>query len=204
MAEVKSYFRTVLHDRFKKGKDLYTPMFIVELLCIGFLLFFGNRFSGLDASFVEFMLSNYVPFSFVILLFIQFIFMLLDRIIYLTKSVRAKVLLQYASVITFGVMFFIYFPVINNERTSKIPSLIVFYLLKCVYWVISGYQIRFGYNFGYVERILQKYYDYFSWRIYEMYRSVPFLFEIRCILDWSFAHTSIQFHMYQKQEDIHA
>ncbi|KAL7713233.1 Uncharacterized protein QTN25_009293 [Entamoeba marina] len=202
--EFKHFHHSVLHDVFKTGKDLYTPMFVVELGCLIYLFFFLNNFTGLDGNFKDFIFGNYVPLPFALVLFIQFLNMLVDRIIYLCRSVKAKLVLQFVTVIIYGILFFLYFPILNDKRLSKIPSLVFFYIFKCVYWVLSGIQIRCGYNFLSSGRILQKYYDYISWNIYTLYRSVPFLFEIRCILDWCFAHTSIQFHMYQKQEDIHA
>ncbi|EMD45134.1 Hypothetical protein EHI5A_137640 [Entamoeba histolytica KU27] len=202
---IKTFFTSITNDQFKRGKDLYIPMFICELLCLLFLVIFQGTFINSDGSFIEFFTSDYLPIFYVLGLLLQFIMILIDRIIYLCKSIKAKLIMQYFSLILYHVLIFIIYPSILQTKT-RLSSicLTIFYVFKVVYWTISGLQIKSGYLILSSKRILMANYSYISSLIFSTYYSLPFVYEIRTILDWTFAKTSMFYKLWLKVEDIHA
>lgn len=70
---------------------------------------------------------------------------LIDRMIYSAKSIRMKLLVQYATVIGYHVWLFFYLP---NEKGSPFlytGVLPFWYFVKCIYWYYSALQLKSGY-----------------------------------------------------------
>ncbi|ELP86156.1 hypothetical protein EIN_328330 [Entamoeba invadens IP1] len=131
--------------------------------------------------------------------------MLLDRIIYLLKSLKLKLAMQVFSIVLYHILILVYFPsLVKTESKMMTASLVVFYLFKIVYWLISAVQIRVGYVQLSSSRILMSSYSFYSSLIFSMYYTLPFVYEIRTILDWVFANTSMFYKRWLKVEDIHA
>jgi hypothetical protein len=77
------------------------------------------------------------------------------------------------------------------------------FLIKMIYLVISCAQIRIGFA-------LHRRHDPFTvgvtglhWFGNLVYRSIPFLYEMRVLLDWTFANTSLKLNAWWTIEDIH-
>jgi len=124
-----------------------------------------------------------------------------------------KIILQYVTVIGFSLIMMWWFPV-NMEMTvdteawhapfTQSSSLQFFFVLKCVYWFVSALQIRDGYLVVSGERFLMRRYNTYSNWIHQIYRCVPFLYELRTILDWTFIPTTLDFFDYLRVEDIYS
>ncbi|EDR24621.1 hypothetical protein EDI_173100 [Entamoeba dispar SAW760] len=202
---IKKFFTSITNDQFKRGRDLYIPMFICELLCFLFLVIFQGAFTNSEGSFIEFFTSDYLPIFYVLGLLLQFVMILIDRIIYLCKSIKAKLIMQYFSLILYhGLIFIIYPSILKTKTHLSSICLTIFYLFKVVYWTISGLQIKSGYLILSSKRILMANYSYISSLIFSTYYTLPFVYEIRTILDWTFAKTSMFYKLWLKVEDIHA
>ena len=202
---IKQYYDMILNDKFKQGKDYYVPMFVSEMLCFIFLILLQPTFIDVDGDFVDFLTRDYLPIGYVLGLLIQFFIILGDRIIYLCKSVTAKLIMQYFTIILYHALIFLYYPLRLQNKTDLTDfSLIVFYIFKIFYWYISGLQITVGYKILSSKRLLMSNYSYVSSLIFSTYYSLPFVYEIRTILDWTFAKTSMFYKLWLKVEDIHA
>ncbi|ELP88361.1 hypothetical protein EIN_228140, partial [Entamoeba invadens IP1] len=201
----KGFFDSVVNDKFKRGDDYYIPMLLSEVLCFLFLVIFQGTFTNIDGSFVEFFTGDYLPISYVLGLFLQFLMIITDRIIYLCKSITVKLVMQYFSLLLYHILIFIVYPSLVDKMTGiATVSLVIFYIFKVIYWVFSGLQIKSGYLVLSSKRILMKNYSYVSSLIFSTYYTLPFVYEIRTILDWTFAKTSMFYKMWLKVEDIHA
>ncbi|KAL7719903.1 SH3 domain-containing protein [Entamoeba marina] len=202
---ITNFFGVVVHDQFKRGNDWYTSMFLCEVACFGFLVVFQGAFCNVEGNFIELFTGDYLPIAYVLGLLLQFVMILVDRIIYLCKSITAKLVLQYFSLIFYHVLiFFVYPSIVTTKTTSTTIALDIFYIFKIVYWVLSVQQIKSGYLVLSSKRILMRNYSYLSWLIFSTYYTIPFLYEIRTILDWTFAKTSMFYKLWLKVEDIHA
>ena len=212
-AGLKRFYWHLVHDHTRLGKDYYTAMFVTEFLCFVYLLFFAATFTGSSGQLVEYVQQSYLPTSYVMVLLVQFVVILVDRIIYLCRSVFWKLVMQYGTLVVYNVFILWVFPYqmdaqVDFERWESAfcasGSLQVLFLFKCVYWLLSALQIRDGYPMVAGERVLMRSYDLLPYGLFMLYRTLPFVYDIRTILDWTFIPTTLMFWDYLKVEDIYA
>jgi hypothetical protein len=140
------------------------------------------------------------------------------------KAVIVKLLLHYILLISVHLLVFWYYPLkgnfdknnnnlycenlldeatCNNFQINR--SLQIFYILFLIYFIYAGIQQREGlpkFRKG-SFKIMHKY--TFTNRVaFQIYRGMPFLFELRTLLDWSFTKTSLDIWQWLKFEDIYA
>ncbi|KAH3764414.1 piezo-type mechanosensitive ion channel component 2 [Pelomyxa schiedti] len=197
-------FDILLHDSTKIGKDLYTPLFVIDLLCFAWLVLFQSAFTGESGGFIDFLLENYVPLAWVIILIAQFTIILVDRVIWVKQSLVAKLLLQYFTLLLYSAALFWYLPYLNNKPFSEVPSLMAMFILKCFYWAFSGLQIAYGYPVLNSDRLLMRSFQAIPYLIFVGYRAIPFGYELRTIIDWALLPTTLNYYNYFKVEDIYA
>ncbi|ETO19694.1 hypothetical protein RFI_17536, partial [Reticulomyxa filosa] len=191
---------TILSD-VKPGRDLYFYMFVIELLQVFYLLFLYN-FMAEKAGSASFNTSRFNG-EMVFWLFIQVLFLVGDRVAYLLRSIPGKLVLQIISVILYHWQIFIVWPRTKNEMFNRIPALVIFYLIKVTYWILSALQIRYGYpTFDRTHSRMAK--EHGSWYslFFTLYGSIPFVFEMRTILEWLCLPTTLTFADLLKVEEI--
>lgn len=71
----------------------------------------------------------------------QFCLIMLDRVIYLFRSLVAKTLLQFILIGFYHITLFFYLPSFNQKSFHDSPSLAVFYVFKCLYLLFSAHQV---------------------------------------------------------------
>lgn len=140
------------------------------------------------------------------------------------KAVVVKLLLHYILLIGVHLLVFWYYPLkgnfdknnnnlycddlldhatCNNFQINR--SLQMFYILFLIYFIYAGIQQREGlpkFRKG-SFKIMHKY-TYTNRVAFQIYRGMPFLFELRTLLDWSFTKTSLDIWQWLKFEDIYA
>jgi hypothetical protein len=143
--ELLIFYRNVVDP--KAGKDFFVAMWFIEMVCFFFIMFFPTQFiGGVNASFASFLASGRsIPTAYVITLLVQFIFIILERVIYLFRAIRVKLIYHYALVIFYHYWLWFFLPALNNNYFWYFPGLVVFYLLKFAYLFFSGLQISNGY-----------------------------------------------------------
>ena len=210
--KARMFFENIIMDESRLGTNLYTPIFLVEFFCFIYLVLFAPSFTGSHGDLMSYIKNSSIPTSYIVLLIVQFAFIILDRITYLLRSVFMKLVLQYLSVVVFNCLMLWLFPWKMDPEFSddwkapfvKSSSLQFFFLVKCLYWYLSGVQIREGYPLMRGERALMRKavfpYSFF----YNVYRAIPFVYEIRTILDWTFTKTTLDFGTYLQVEDIYS
>ena len=112
------------------------------MLLFGFTAFGSTQGDGGVTSYLE---ENKIPIAFLIMLLLQFIFIIVDRALYLRKNLLGKIIFQFVTVI--GMHFWLFFLVpLFSERSfnAKSPP-VLYYIFKCFYFLLSAYQIRCGY-----------------------------------------------------------
>lgn len=93
--------------------------------------------------------------------------------------------------------------IITDRTFNENSSLIIFYLLYTVYFMISAKQIRQGYrSTPPVNSLRSNGYDPPQSIIHAVYLAIPFLHELRVILDWVAAPTSMPLKFWWKLEAI--
>ncbi|KAB0404687.1 hypothetical protein E2I00_019645, partial [Balaenoptera physalus] len=176
--------------------------------------------------------DDQVPEAFLVMLLIQFGTMVVDRALYLRKTVLGKLAFQVVLVLAVHLWMFFILPAVPGlgpclETRScwcpaeaglgrgpwssgletgtltwlRVPSRMfsqnavaqLWYFVKCIYFALSAYQIRCGYPTRILGNFLTK-----------KFRLVPFLVELRAVMDWVWTDTTLSLSNWMCVEDIYA
>nr|XP_027235596.1 piezo-type mechanosensitive ion channel component-like [Penaeus vannamei] len=177
----------------------FCDFFNFFVLIFGFSAFGTQQGDGGVSAYLE---DNRVPVPFLVMLILQFGLIIVDRALFLRKFILGKLIFQVA--LTFGIhiwMFFILPAVTEREFNDKHPPQI-WYMVKCLNLLLSAYQIRCGYPTRILGNFLCKQYNYVNLFAFRMFMNVPFLFELRTLMDWIWTDTSMNLSDWVKMEDI--
>lgn len=195
-------------SRNKIGGDYYFVMLTVELISyvlfmLTFQLFTGRELDDITGAIT----TNELPGTLVIILFVMFIVMIIDRIIFTYQSLFWKLVFNCILVLTYSVTYLVIYNLLMEQNflnTDGLGVLKVLFMLKCFYLLISCWQLKFGYSISARSDSLTQHFSLFAYYLYEAWRKVPFLYELKTLLDWTFTRTSLRFYYWIKLEDIHA
>lgn len=138
------------------------------------------------------------------MMLLQFISIIVDRALYLRKNLAGKIVFQFVTVIFMHLWLFFLVP-IGSERSfnAKLPP-VIFYIVKCFYFLLSAYQIRCGYPRRILGNCLTKGFSVVNLGAFKVYMMTPFLFELRALMDWMWTDSSMPLFEWLKMEDIFA
>ncbi|XP_063601150.1 piezo-type mechanosensitive ion channel component-like [Penaeus indicus] len=204
VGKVRGFITALLHPEYQVSVDVYAYMFFCDffnffVLIFGFSAFGTQQGDGGVSAYLE---DNRVPVPFLVMLILQFGLIIVDRALFLRKFILGKLIFQVA--LTFGIhiwMFFILPAVTEREFNDKHPPQI-WYMVKCLNLLLSAYQIRCGYPTRILGNFLCKQYNYVNLFAFRMFMNVPFLFELRTLMDWIWTDTSMNLSDWVKMEDI--
>uniref|UniRef100_A0A1A9WMD8 Piezo-type mechanosensitive ion channel component n=1 Tax=Glossina brevipalpis TaxID=37001 RepID=A0A1A9WMD8_9MUSC len=205
-----TFFHNLLHKT-RLPSDIYAFMFFCDFINFFILLFGFTAFSSRqpeaseDGGGVQSYLSeNKVPISFLIMLLVQFLIIIIDRVVYLRKALRVKIVFHYISVVGVHVWMFLLLPWVTSRPFYSSTPPIIFYLFKCFYLLASAYQIKCGYPNRILGNFLTKSFTVLNMVVFKVYLLMPFLFELRTILDWLCIETTMTLFEWLKMEDMFA
>ncbi|XP_043673445.1 piezo-type mechanosensitive ion channel component isoform X1 [Vespula pensylvanica] len=203
---MKKFFTKILSPVGKEKTNVYAYMFLCDffnflLLIFGFSAFGTQQGDGGVTAYLQ---ENRVPMPFLLMLLLQFALIVIDRALFLRKSIVGKLIFQYCLI--FGVhmwMFFILPSVTERQFNDKLPPQI-WYMMKCFYLLLAAYQLRQGYPTRILGNFLCKKYTIVNFVLFKGFMLVPFLFELRAVMDWIWTDTSMTIMDWFKMEDIFA
>ncbi|KAI5736134.1 hypothetical protein M8J76_000319 [Diaphorina citri] len=206
LSPVKSFFLQLLTSSTRVTADVYAYMFLCDffnfmLVIFGFTSFGSQQGDGGVSQYFE---ENKVPVPFLVMLILQFALIVVDRTLYLRKFILGKIVFQF--LLVFGVhawMFFI-LPAVTERQFNAAVYPQIWYWVKCVYLLLSAYQIRSGYPTRILGNFLCKNYNYLNKFLFKGFMMVPFVFELRALMDWMWTDTSMTLWDWLKMEDIYA
>ena len=139
------------------------------------------------------------------------------------RPLQLKLLLHVCLLVSISYIVFWYFPISSTESTTGFPycpnlnesskcnnfeinlSLIFFYILYVVYFMIVALQLKFGLpSFRSGSFPLMKSTSRMSKIMFQFYRAIPFLFEIRTLVDWVCTLTALDLYQWFKFENLYA
>lgn len=173
--------------------------------------------------------EDQIHFRYLFTLLVQFVLLILDRALYLRRNMSGKIIFHAISVIALHYWQFHY---LQHPTHSVTWPPMLFYFVKCIYFLLSAYQIRCGYpkrvsgnfannRFTLLHRRVFETYVYFVSLIIDKvccspvfsfyffshcnsYKRIPFLPEARTLLDWICIKTSLTLKEWFKMEDINS
>eukprot|EP01084_Bolivina_argentea_P252927 424721_1 len=193
-------------DEIKPGIDLYFWMFIIDIILLFWVLLFYSSMAepkSVAAVTGSFSTSRFSG-DMVYILFIQMMFMIFDRIVYLTNTLVLKLVCQFISVILFHYYIFVKWILNRNTFFYDNGFLVTYYLLRLIYWFLSCKQIAYGYpTFIRSHSRMSKRFTFFYYCFFTAYMAIPFVYEMRTILEWVCIPTTLQLFELMKVEDIY-
>ena len=81
-------------------------------------------------------------------------------------------------------------------------TLVVFYCLCCIYFAVSAYQMRVGLPEVRKGSFLVNNFNSIPSYVYRAYLAIPFIFELRSIIDWTFTTTALDVFQWIKLAQI--
>ncbi|XP_067308925.1 piezo-type mechanosensitive ion channel component 2 isoform X2 [Pseudorasbora parva] len=204
---IRQFFYNLIHPEYNAVTDVYVFMFLADtvdfiIIVFGFWAFGKNQGDGADIT--SSLSEDQVPGPFLVMVLIQFGTMVVDRALYLRKTVMGKVIFQV--ILVFGIHFWMFFilPGITERRFSHNKIAQLWYFVKCIYFGLSAYQIRCGYPTRILGNFLTKSYNYANLFLFQGFRLIPFLTELRAVMDWVWTDTTLSLSSWICVEDIYA
>ncbi|XP_056276560.1 piezo-type mechanosensitive ion channel component 2 isoform X2 [Pseudoliparis swirei] len=202
---MRKFFHNLIHPEYSAVTDVYVLMFLADtvdfiIIVFGFWAFGKHSAADITSSLSE----DQVPGPFLVMVLIQFGTMIVDRALYLRKSVSGKVIFQV--LLVFGIHFWMFFilPGVTDKRFQENRVAQMWYSVKCLYFGLSAYQIRCGYPTRVLGNFLTKSHNYVNLFLFQGFRLVPFLTELRAVMDWVWTDTSLSLSSWICVEDIYA
>ncbi len=87
------------------------------------------------------------------------------------------------------------------NQFSNNPTLIIFYLIYCIYFMLQAFQISYGQPVE--KKDMMKTYNGDAGLVYLLYQMIPFVYEIKTVVDWTFTKTSLDLFQWLKLKYIH-
>ncbi|XP_075554708.1 piezo type mechanosensitive ion channel component isoform X2 [Dermacentor variabilis] len=204
----RNFFENLLHPVYRVTTDVYAYMFFCDFINF-FIMVFGYWAFGTGGSedgVASYFQKNEVPVPFLIMLLAQFALIVIDRALYLRKYILGKLIFQVFIVFVIHIWMFFVLPGISQrsfvEEKNLPPKL--WYFIKCIYLILSAYQIRSGYPTRILGNFFCKKYNYINYFLFKGYMLIPFLYELRSLMDWIWTDTSMNLTNWLKMEDIFA
>ncbi|KAJ6397612.1 hypothetical protein OIU77_018596 [Salix suchowensis] len=192
----------------KKDIDLYAYVFCADLAVFFLVAIFYHSVIKNNSEFLEvYQLEDQFPKEFVFILMVIFFLIVLDRVIYLCSFATGKVLfyLFNLALFTYSVTEYAWYTEPQHRHAGRL-ALRAIYLTKAISLALQAIQIRFGvpHESTLYRQFLTSSISRINHMGFRVYRALPFLYELRCVLDWSCTTTSLTMYDWLKLEDIHA
>ncbi|KAJ8249402.1 hypothetical protein GJAV_G00234410 [Gymnothorax javanicus] len=203
---VYRFFHDILHAEYRATTDVYALMFLTDVVDFIIIVFgfwaFGKHTAAADIA--SKLSEDQVPEAFLVMLLIQFSTMIIDRALYLRKTVLGKLIFQI--ILVFGIHLWMFFilPAVTERMFSQNFVAQIWYFVKCIYFALSAYQIRCGYPTRILGNFLTKKYNHINLFLFQGFRLVPFLVELRAVMDWVWTDTTLSLSNWMCVEDIYA
>ncbi|KAH8417295.1 hypothetical protein KR222_008390, partial [Zaprionus bogoriensis] len=204
LTSIKKLFFTLLYKA-RLSTDVYTLMFLCDFINFFVLLFGFPKFvyrHKYSASVVEtYIQGNKIPFTFLFMLVEQFAIIIVERVIYLRKAMKVKIVIHFIMVLGIHIWMFFLVPYVTAHSFGA-SAPVIFYLIKCLQMLLSAYQMRCGYPRRILGNVFTKSFSMVNYVAFKVYMEIPFLYILRTMLDWLCIDTTLTVMEWIKMEDI--
>ncbi|CAB1336250.1 unnamed protein product, partial [Coregonus sp. 'balchen'] len=196
---IRQFFYDIIHPEYSPVCDVYALMFLIDVINFIVIIFgywaFGKHSAAADIT--DAIGEDQVPSAFLVMLLIQFGTMIVDRALYLRKTLMGKCVFQV--VLVFGIHFWMFFilPGVTERRFNMNQVAQLWYFVKCIYFGLSAYQIKCGYPNRVLGNFLTKNYNYLNLFLFQGYK-------LRAVMDWVWTDTTLSLGSWICVEDIYA
>uniref|UniRef100_A0A803MX47 Piezo non-specific cation channel R-Ras-binding domain-containing protein n=1 Tax=Chenopodium quinoa TaxID=63459 RepID=A0A803MX47_CHEQI len=179
----------------KREVDLYAYVFGADLAVFFLVAIFYQSVIKNKSDFLGvYQLEDQFPKEYVFILMVIFFLIVVDRIIYLCSFATGKVLFYLFNLVLFTYSVTEYaWNMQPFQQYAGILALRAIFLTKAVSLALQAIQIRYGmpHKSTLYRQFLTSTVSRINYLGYRLYRALPFLYELRCVLDWSCTTTSL-------------
>ncbi|KIH57428.1 hypothetical protein ANCDUO_12380 [Ancylostoma duodenale] len=143
---IARFIRQLFKPKFRYIRDFYPIMFGLDVVAFLIIAFgysaFGEGGSGNVIGDIQ---SNRIPLTFVVMLFVMTLMIVIDRGLYLRKWIPGKLTYQLLIIVFLHIWIFFVLPSLTRRPAVENTVAKAFYVVKCLYLLVSAWQIRNGY-----------------------------------------------------------
>lgn len=188
------------------GRDYYFQSVFADFASLVFVaLSYQYAVNGDNEALVQTYNQGLFPIDYVLAITVVIALIVADRIIYLNKAKAAKVayhFLTYAAFCTFTFRLYHQHGSLKSTSAGRAGLIRVFFLLKSISFALNARQIRAGYKSDGGTNRLHKRSDFISYLGFMTYLAVPFLYELRVLLDYACTDSALDLFDWLKLENI--
>ncbi|KAK9863698.1 hypothetical protein WJX84_001768 [Apatococcus fuscideae] len=187
-------------------EDWYAATVFVDLVAFVYTVIRYQAIADSTTSLAE---ISVVPLDFLLILLLLFTFMVLDRLAYTLGSHFGKATLLWSQMAIFYPFVMNLFWSANTGTHAR-SDLRIILLLKTLSFTFSALQLRHGYpppasyrgGQGRHAFVFMRHCNMPGWLGLKIFAAIPFLYELRAILDWACTPTTLRLNDWFKLEDI--
>ncbi|CAM6103082.1 unnamed protein product [Calypogeia fissa] len=198
----------------KREVDLYALIFGTDLIAFLYVALFYQSVIKHSSQLLDvYQVGDQFPKEFVFVLMTLFFLIMVDRVLYLCSFATGKVLYYFFGLALYtGYVAQSVWGILETAGTDlernfwQMLPLRGFYMIKALSLALQAVQLKYGlpHKSNLYGQFLTRKISGTSWIGFRLYRSIPFLYELRCLLDWSCATTALTMYDWLKLEDIYA
>ncbi|XP_070797869.1 piezo-type mechanosensitive ion channel component 2-like [Pituophis catenifer annectens] len=202
---IKQFFYDITYPESNPVCDIYAFIFTADVISFIIAIFgYGALGRHSDSDITESLLEDEVPVPWLMILLIQFGTMIIDRVLYLRKNMFGKCVFQ--MILVFGIHIWMCFilPQVTQRRFNRNRLAQLWYLVKCISFGLSTYQIKCGYPNRTMGHFLTKNYNNINLYFFQGFRIIPFLVELKAAVDWVWTDSTLSLSSWNSLENIYA
>uniref|UniRef100_A0A914VZT2 Piezo-type mechanosensitive ion channel component n=1 Tax=Plectus sambesii TaxID=2011161 RepID=A0A914VZT2_9BILA len=191
-SSVFMYLRKLFEDKAPTSHDWYAWMVMCDAICLILLtVFYSMLGQGGTGNVLNDVRASRLPRWFAFTLPALFAMMIIDRWLYLSKKIRFRLVFYSVLTVLLHLIIFFFLPSVTGRSVTWNVVAMALYFVKCLYLLMCAWHIRHGYPSISNEDILRKNYGICRLMMLKIYLNVPFLFELRSAMDWTFTGTAM-------------
>ena len=211
-------------NKVKPGKDFFSGNLFTLMLIFVYTLLFQKHITGArladQSRAIDF---DHFTVAQVGILLALMIMMMVERMLYRTRKSHNKEALNAGSsgerwdwtkhTLTFKLVIYVLLvawvhiyggfvmPAKQGIRLSKNPALLVNYLLWVCHFIFAGLQLKHGYPQAPYKTTFMRDTSFTTVNLFRLYRGVPFIWEMKVIIDWTVTHTCLDLFQWFRLDD---
>lgn len=188
----------------KPGRDLYIYTSCLQLVTLLYLVLFSSVIGGSGGGLAQELSYNQFSGTMVLSALAQIALMLADRVAFLYRSTRFKMITQIVSVLVVHLLCFYTVPQHTAVPFSQNGALEFLYLQYSAYFLLGALQLYLGYPLltAPVDSLTHSGYNPPMPLLFNIFSAIPFLAEMKYVLDWVCATTSLDMFMWLRLQAI--
>ncbi|KAK5623093.1 hypothetical protein CRENBAI_019982 [Crenichthys baileyi] len=193
------FFEALIQPEYSAVTDVYVLMFLADAVDFIIIIFgfwaFGKHSAAADIT--SSLSEDQVPEAFLVMVLIQFGMPTCPCPTSMFTCVEVNLTVH--SMFASALMTF--YSACGRFNHNLVAQLWCF--VKCFYFGLSAYQIRSGYPTRVLGNFLTKSYNYVNLFLFQGFRLVPYLTELRAVMDWVWTDTTLFLSSWICVEDIY-